>query len=393
MAGKIAVRVLERLQAGALAVTFPDGQRAVFGHGPDAADITLRNWNGVHAALRSGDIGFAHAYIDHGWNTSDLPALMHLLLANRQALEQFVYGSWFGRLAHRVRHLLNRNSRAGSRRNIHAHYDIGNAFYRLWLDPGMTYSSAMFTHAGFTDEGRDDETLAAAQQAKYERLLGQLQLQQGDTVLEIGCGWGGFASVAQDRGLRVTGLTLSSEQLAWARERCDPSLVELRLQDYRDCDGQYDGIASIEMFEAVGEQWWPAYFEAVARKLKRGGRACIQTIVIDDKLFERYRVSSDFIQQTIFPGGMLPSDQQFRLHAQRAGLEIIDTCNFGLDYARTLRVWRERFHKVLPQLDKLGFDQRFIRTWDFYLCYCEAAFRNGNTDVLQYTLRHAGSGG
>jgi cyclopropane-fatty-acyl-phospholipid synthase len=220
-----------------------------------------------------------------------------------------------------------------------------------------------------------------------------LRLTPGASVLEIGCGWGSFAETALRSGIDVTGLTLSTEQLAWARARCDalglPARADLRLQDYRDCEGQFDGIVSIEMFEAVGEAYWPDYFRAIRRHLKAGGRACVQTIVIDDALFERYRKSTDFIQQYIFPGGMLPSREAFRAQAERAGLRIVNALAFGGDYARTLKVWRQRFEAESAAVRELGLDEAFIRTWTFYLCYCEAAFRNRNTDVIQFTLEHA----
>jgi cyclopropane-fatty-acyl-phospholipid synthase len=395
---RMALRLLERLQHGVLTVTFPDGQRAEYGPGGGPrADIELRDWRCFTAALQSGDIGFAETWIDGGWNTSDLAALLGLFTVNRSAVERALYGKAWVRWLYRLRHLLNRNNRSGSRRNIHAHYDIGNDFYRLWLDPGMTYSSALF--AGAENDSNDDlTTLAQSQQAKLQRALDMLKLTRVEattraSILEIGCGWGGLAEIALRAGIDVTGLTLSTEQLAWAQDRCNAlgasAKADLRLQDYRDCNGRFDGIVSIEMFEAVGEAYWPDYFRTVQRNLKPGGRACIQTIVIDDALFERYRKSTDFIQQYIFPGGMLPSREAFRQQAEHAGLRIVDTLAFGGDYARTLNAWRRRFEAELPAIRGLGLDEAFIRTWTFYLCYCEAAFRHGNTDVIQFTLEHA----
>ena len=382
-AARLVLGMLARLRHGELTVTLPDGQTLRFGNGMPRASIRLSNWKVFGASLKSGDIGFAETWIDGDWTTESLADLLSLMVVNRDAIEQAVYGNWIGRLAYRLRHLLNRNTRAGSRRNIHAHYDLGNAFYSLWLDPSMTYSSALF-------EGDASRTLEQAQHAKIARLLDRLEVSPGDSVLEIGCGWGGFAEAAARRGLEVTGLTLSTEQLAWATERLERAGLARRarflLQDYRDERGRYDAIASVEMFEAVGEQYWGAYFETLARCLKPGGRAGIQTITIDDALFERYRRGTDFIQQYVFPGGMLPTRARFEALAREAGLEVADAFAFGRDYARTLKLWRERFMERAEPVRALGFDARFMRTWEFYLAYCEAAFEHGNCDVVQYTL-------
>ena len=379
---RLILKMLQGLKHGALLLQRPDGAYQLFGDGSFPIALELANWKLCGAALRSGDIGFAESFIAGDWKTDNLPGLIELLIRNRDGIEQLVYGSWWGSLLYRLKHLMNRNSRAGSRKNIHAHYDIGNAFYRLWLDPTMTYSSAIF---------RDGDDLAAAQLAKYRRIVGQLQLQPGARVLEIGCGWGGFAeTAAKEAQAHVTGLTLSSEQLAYAQQRLAGAglsdRADLRLCDYRDCDGQFDAIASIEMFEAVGESYWPSYFACVARNLRQGGRACIQTITIDDALFERYRKGTDFIQQYIFPGGMLPSPSEFRRMAGLHGLRVVDEFRFGLDYAQTLLQWRRSFLAQRDAVEARGFDQGFMLTWEFYLAYCEAAFRAGNTDVMQFTL-------
>jgi cyclopropane-fatty-acyl-phospholipid synthase len=297
-----------------------------------------------------------------------------------------IYGTWWGRLAYRVRHLLNRNSRHGSRKNIHAHYDIGNPFYRLWLDETMNYSSALF-------EGDFERPTADAQLAKVRRALREVEIKPGDRLLEVGCGWGALAEAAAGEfGAHVTGVTLSTEQLEFATERLRrhglAERSELRLQDYRDiADEPFDAIASIEMFEAVGREYWGSYFATLRARLKPGGRACIQTITIRDDLFERYTRSTDFIQQYIFPGGLLPSPEAFRGEARKAGLEVVNELAFGADYAETLRRWRVAFLARDPQVRKLGFDTRFMRIWEFYLAYCEAAFDTGNTNVMQFTLR------
>lgn len=386
-AARAVFRLLGGLRHGSLDVQLPDGGSLHFGalrEGEPRAAIRLRNWKVCAAALQSGDIGFAESYLAGDWTSPDLSTLLTLFVANREAIEQVIYGRWWGSLLYRLRHLVNRNSRHGSRRNIHAHYDLGNAFYRLWLDPTMNYSSAWF-------EGDRSKDMVAAQHAKVRRALRQCGLQPGERLLEIGCGWGALAEAAtREFGAHVTGVTLSSEQLAWARDRVAglAPAPDLRLQDYRDiADGPYDAIASIEMFEAVGREYWPGFFATLQRQLKPGGRACIQSITIRDDLFERYLKSTDFIQQYIFPGGLLPSRSAFRAAAQRAGLRVVDEFEFGFDYAETLRRWRERFLAEEPRVRQLGFDTRFVRLWEFYLAYCEAAFTTGNTGVVQFTLQ------
>jgi cyclopropane-fatty-acyl-phospholipid synthase len=388
-AARTVFALLKKLQHGTLDVQMPDGAQARFGsgaaHEPKAA-LRLVDWRVCSAALKSGDIGFAEAYIDGHWTTPDLAALLRLFIANRDAMDSVIYGTWWGSLVYRLKHLLNRNSRSGSKKNIHAHYDIGNSFYKLWLDETMNYSSALF-------EGDFSRPSRQAQTAKVRRALAECGVRAGDRVLEIGCGWGALAQeAAAGLGARVTGVTLSTEQLAFARERLQrlgaAERADLRLQDYRDIsDGPYDAVASIEMFEAVGREYWASYFQTVHRQLKPGGRACIQTITIRDDLFERYVKSTDFIQQYIFPGGLLPSPQAFRAEAQRAGLEVVNELAFGRDYAETLRRWRADFMDRDSQVRQLGFDTRFMRIWEFYLAYCEAAFDTGNTDVIQFTLR------
>ena len=388
-AARAVFKMLGQLAHGTLDVQLPDGEQLRFGQGdaPRAA-IRLVDWRVCGAALKSGDIGFAESFIDGGWTSPDLVALLQLFIANRDAVEQVIYGSVWGGLAYRLKHLLNRNSRRGSRKNIHAHYDIGNPFYRLWLDETMNYSSALF-------EGDFTRPTAEAQLVKVRRALAECALQPGQRLLEIGCGWGALAeTAAREIGAHVTGVTLSTEQLEFARERLArhgvAARADLRLQDYRDIDdGPFDAVASIEMFEAVGREYWGDFFATLHRQLKPGGRACLQTITIRDDLFDRYVKSTDFIQQYIFPGGLLPSPSAFRAEARRAGFEIVNELAFGRDYAETLRRWRADFLARDPQVRKLGFDQRFMRIWEFYLAYCEAAFETGNTDVMQFTLQRA----
>jgi cyclopropane-fatty-acyl-phospholipid synthase len=391
-AARAVFRLLAQLRVGTLDVQLPDGEQLHFGGREGAAEpraaIRLLDWRVCGAALKSGDIGFAETFIDGGWTTPDLVALLELFIANRDAVEQVIYGSFWGALAYRIKHLLNRNSRRGSRKNIHAHYDIGNPFYRLWLDETMNYSSALF-------EGDPARPMAEAQRAKIRRALRECGVDgatPGQRVLEIGCGWGALAeTAAAECGAHVTGLTLSTEQLAFAQERLQRAglaeRADLRLQDYRDVPEQgFDAVVSIEMFEAVGREYWGDYFRTVAGKLKPGGRACIQTITIRDDLFERYLKSTDFIQQYIFPGGVLPSPSAFRAEARKAGLVVENELAFGPDYAETLRRWRLEFLARDAQVRNLGFDTRFMRIWEFYLAYCQAAFAKGNTDVVQFTL-------
>ncbi|MES2980658.1 MAG: cyclopropane-fatty-acyl-phospholipid synthase family protein [Pseudomonadota bacterium] len=392
-AARTAFRILSRLKHGTLTLLLPDGSMRRFGSGAaPTASLRLLNWKVCSAALRSGDIGFAESYIAGDWTTPHLTELLRVLIVNRKEVEDAIYGTWLGRLAYRLKHLLNRNTRANSQKNIHAHYDLGNAFYSLWLDDTMNYSSALFE--------TPDMPMSQAQDAKVRRALRMADVKPGDRVLEIGCGWGALAEMATVQfGARLVGVTLSTEQLDWARERLQTagvgSRADLRLQDYRDIgkpgevteDAQFDAICSIEMVEAVGREYWPTYFQTVARLLKPGGKACIQSIVIADPLFERYVTSTDFIQQYIFPGGCLPSPSAFRAEANAAGLEIVDEFSFGQDYAHTLKLWRDAFLAQESRVLQLGFDKKFVRIWEFYLAYCEAAFAQANTDVVQYTLR------
>ena len=390
MAARRVLQLLEKMEHGTLTVQFPDRSSKVYGNGamPHAA-ISLRNWNVFLASMKSGDIGFAETYIAGDWTTPALSDLLRVMIQNRRVVEDLIYGSWWGRMIYRVKHLLNRNHNANSRKNIHAHYDLGNAFYELWLDGTMNYSSALF-------EGDFSRSMQAAQNAKVRRALQATDVTAGSRVLEIGCGWGALAEMATlEMGAHVTGVTLSTEQLAFANARMKwngkTEQADLRLQDYRDIDdGPYDAVCSIEMIEAVGQEYWPTYFQTVSKMLKPGGKACIQSIVIDDALFDRYVKSTDFIQQYIFPGGCLPSPSEFRRQARLAGLEVVDELKFGPDYAETLRRWRHDFLAHEAQVLTLGFDTAFIRTWEFYLAYCEAAFDEANTDVIQFTLKKPG---
>ena len=391
ISAKTLLTLLTQLSSGYLKVTLPNGEKREFGNHSDAlhAEIHILEWSVFKEIMSHGDIGFAESYIQGKWNTPDLKALLELAIRNRTILEKAIYGNWYGSIFYRFKHWLRDNSKAGSRKNIHAHYDLGNAFYTLWLDPTMSYSSAWFS------EG-DKQNLADAQRAKIARILDSLHTKPGDHVLEIGCGWGGVMEESLRNYRSITGLTLSTEQKAFAEKRLaavqtqitNPPTFEVRLQDYRDCQEKFDGIASVEMFEAVGEKHWPEYFETIAQCLKAGGKACIQTIVIAEDLFDRYRRNTDFIQQYVFPGGMLPSRSSFKASAAKAGLRIEDEFEFGRDYAKTLCLWRDSFNQKIQEVRQLGFDEAFIRLWNFYLMYCAAGFTERNIDVVQFTLSH-----
>jgi len=377
---RIVVQLLESLRGGSLELRLPQGARLVLGEGAVAASLQVHDEAVFTRVLARGDIGFAEAYLDAQWESPDIAAMMLLFANNREHLKKAVYGSWLPMLAARLRHYTQRNSRSGSRRNIMAHYDLGNAFYALWLDPSMSYSAALFGD-------QPKRSLESAQYAKIDRALDRLDAQPGQSLMEIGCGWGTLAARAVARGLRVSGITLSPAQLEWASRRAPDA--QLQLRDYRDLCEQYDRIVSIEMFEAVGERWWKSYFQTLARCLAPQGRAVVQSITIADALFPKYRRSTDFIQQYIFPGGMLPSRAAFRSGAEKAGLTLCGEFAFGMDYAQTLAIWRERFEHQWPQIALLGFDETFRRLWRLYLSYCEAGFRSGNTDVVQFELAHA----
>jgi cyclopropane-fatty-acyl-phospholipid synthase len=374
---------------GALEVRWPDGRTFVYEgpeQGPRAA-VRIHDPACVRRAVLGGSIGLAEGYMDGQWDTPDLTALLEFAGRNIDAARAA------GRRVtaplnpvNRLVHALKDNTRRGAKRNIVYHYDLGNSFYELWLDPDMTYSCALF-------DGSDAD-LAAAQRRKWDRLLDLIDPRPGESLLEIGCGWGGFAvHAAKTRGVRVTGITISDEQLAWARKRVAAEgledLVEIRHQDYRDVAERFDHVASIEMFEAVGERWWPAFFGTIKEVLSERGRAALQVITIEDERLDDYRRKPDFIQRYIFPGGMLPSPEAFRRVASAAGLAVGVPFFFGSDYAQTLHAWEERFSCAVQRIRQLGFDERFERMWRFYLSYCQAGFRMGSINVMQVALTHA----
>ena len=372
---------IARIDTGTLTFVAPNGEVTVIRGGKPGpeARFAIRDWDVLRRILARGDIGLGEEYIAGSWTSDNLEKLISLFLLNLDQLENFADGNFANRLGFVIHNaLVRRNSVAGSARNIKAHYDVGNDFYRLWLDESMTYSSALY--AG-TDE------LYRAQQNKYERILSKFEKPKSN-VLEIGCGWGGFAERAAADNHHVTGLTISPAQHAFATARLHGN-ADIRLEDYRKSKGSFDNIVSIEMFEAVGEHYWPQYFACVAERLKQGGRAVIQTIVIQDDLFAGYRTRSDFIRHYVFPGGMLPSLGRFREEAEKAGLKFAGAFGFGKDYARTLREWSVRMQEKSGEIMALGHDERFLRNWQFYLGICAAAFNVARTDVVQVELVNA----
>jgi cyclopropane-fatty-acyl-phospholipid synthase len=373
---------LSRLEWGTLEFVAPNGDVHIANgeHPGPAARFSIRDWDVLRHVVQRGDVALGEDYIDGAWETDDIEKLVCLFLLNMESFAGYARGGLLSRIALVVGdRFVRRNSINGSRRNIEAHYDVGNDFYALWLDKSMTYSSALF--------GSGDAGLEAAQQNKYDRILSRIA-RHGQSVLEIGCGWGGFAERAIAYGQKVTGLTISPSQYRFAVERLKGA-ADVILDDYRRARGMFDNIVSIEMFEAVGEQYWPQYFRAVADRLKRGGRALIQTITVRDDLFADYRLRSDFIRHYVFPGGMLPSLKRFGEEAERAGLKVVDQFAFGKDYARTLREWSRRMSERAPEIKAMGHDDRFLRNWQYYLNICAATFAVGRTDVVQVELVHS----
>jgi len=386
---RAAVRLIARNWAiGAVTFTMPSGQElCLTGSEPGPhARIAIKDFRFIRRALSAGDIGFAEGYMAGEFDTPDLPDLLYVFAANWDRVHHVTMGNPLAWTMNRIRHALKPNSRRGSKKNIHAHYDLGNAFYEQWLDSSMTYSSAKYARPG--------QPLPEAQTAKYRALADSMGLQAGQSVLEIGCGWGGFAEFAAGEvGAKVTAITISQEQYAFAKQRIFAAglaeRADIRMVDYRDVEGRFDRVASIEMFEAVGERYWPAYFGKIRETLAPGGRAGLQIITIADQYFEEYRSRSDFIQKYIFPGGMLPSEARLRAVTDKAGFVWTGIERFGRDYADTLAEWHANFDAHWPSIRPLGFDERFRKLWKFYLSYCEAGFRTQRTDVVQLALTKA----
>jgi len=378
-------KMMQHLEEGRLDIELPDGRLfRIDGAAPGpVAMVQIHNDDLFARLIREGDMGISDAYLEGWWSTPDLQAFMDLVHRGSSALQDGFPTMGLVRMYERFRFWMQRNHKAQARKNISYHYDLGNDFYRLWLDDTMTYSSALFSSG--------QESLEKAQTEKYASMVDQMGVKPGDHVLEIGCGWGGFAEyAARERGLKVTGLTISKEQLKFARERIAKAglsdQVEFKLQDYRDETGTYDGIASIEMFEAVGEKYWPIYFETVRQRLKPGRQATLQIITVADDRWETYRRGVDFIQKHIFPGGMLPSPTKLRQEVESAGLNVVKSMEFGQSYDQTLRRWHQTFNEQWDRISAMGFDDRFRRMWNFYLTSCASAFESATVDVTQITI-------
>jgi len=341
--------------------------------------------------IAKGDLGFAEAYLEGDFSSDDLTKLLKLFLKNRNHLGKTYGGKSLLRITANLYHKLRKNSLKGSRKNIQYHYDLGNDFYELWLDESMTYSSALFSSTLSSDLNNESLSLKQAQENKYQRILDELNPTTGDTILEVGCGWGGFAEMSVQQGCNVHGITLSKEQLEFANKRLESfqDKVNLEIRDYRNVDKQYDHIVSIEMFEAVGEKYWQTYFEMLKRSLKPGGKAILQIITIKDQFYDLYQRRADFIQRYIFPGGMLPSDSILTDLVSNNDLQISNRISFGHDYGETLARWEHSFNQVIPEMEALGYDKRFQRMWLYYLGYCQAGFEEERIDVVQITLEHS----
>ena len=378
--------IIRNWNTGVMTFVLPDGREIRLEGvepGPEAR-LIVHDYDFIKRTISNGTIGFGEGYMAGEWDTPDLSVLLEVLASNYARFEKVSFGTPFMAALNVLEHALRRNnSRSGSKKNIHAHYDLGNAFYSRWLDPTMTYSAARFEAPG--------EALSAAQKRKYRTLCESMDLAPDHHVLEIGCGWGGFAEfAAKEVGAKVTAITISEEQFKFAKERMFrqglAEKADIRLVDYRDVTGQFDRVASIEMFEAVGERYWPTYFDKVRDSLKPGGQAGLQIITIREEYFEHYRRTPDFIQKYVFPGGMLPSEERLRAVTDKAGLSWGSVSRFGVCYADTLAEWGRRFEAAWDEITRLGFDERFRKLWKFYLSYCEAGFRTERTDVVQLSL-------
>ncbi len=382
VSARIFLQVLKKAKHGILEIQFPDGAIEQFGSGDGLIRVQVFNWSVFDLLFRKGDLGLAEAIIEGDIRVDNVAALVEWACLNDRALGSSIHGKWYGVLAQRLRHFFSKNTETGAKKNIQQHYDLGNEFYRLWLDPSMTYSSGIF---------EDKTSLAEAQNKKYDRIIDLLEIKSGDEVLEVGCGWGGFFSRAVERtGCRITAVLNSPEQARYNRSLIEKSgyksNVVLQELDYRKIQGRFDKIVSIEMIEAVGEQYWDQYFGKLGASLKHKGKTMIQGITIREDLFYSYRRGTDFIQQYVFPGGMLLTNSVFATKGKENQLALSDQYEFPQSYAHTLKLWRENFHASIGEVKKMGFDDKFIRLWDLYLAYCEGAFRAQRISVGQFLL-------
>ena len=369
---------LSKIQVNKIKITYPDKTTSVFGNSGSTVDLNINSWKMLWLTITRGDIGLAEGYFENHWSTNNLLDLMEFFSLNVEHISEISDGKNIFKIFTYFYHLRNKNSISGSKKNILAHYDLGNSFYQKWLDSTMTYSSAFFDNKQIS--------LAEAQENKYQRIIDKLNLKPGQSILEIGCGWGGFIEYASKKGFKVKGITISDEQHKFATKRLtnienEPEVV---LKDYRLIDGKYDAVVSIEMFEAVGKEYWYSYFSKVRELLNNNGKALIQTITIDDALFDKYVKTTDFIQTYIFPGGLMASDRVFKSIADQFKLETLNTKSFAHDYARTLEAWFHQFNANWEDISKLGFNERFKKLWDFYLAYCRGGFISTRINVSQY---------
>lgn len=373
------LQALDDIEVGRLTVITPEGERYHFGQDGLEAELRIHDWAMVSALVSRGDVGLGEAYIAGLWSAPSVEAVVQLAVLNFGRLAKYGEPTILNRLRFLlIDRVLRNNSRRGSARNIKSHYDVGNEFYQLWLDPTMNYSSALF-EAGETD-------MVRAQHSKMDRILSRLS--PGERVLEVGCGWGGFAERATDMGRQVTGITISPSQKGYADARLD-GRADIRLSDYRDMGGRFDNIVSIEMIEAVGERYWPVYFQMVKDRLASHGRAVIQAITVPDSIFDNYRGRSDFIRQYVFPGGMLPCSAAISASAEQAGLRVLESFTFGKSYAQTCRGWSQNLQTQGRKVEALGYDTGFQRSWHYYLESCAAVFETGDANVIQVQLAHA----
>ena len=375
------ISTLKKCSKGSIKITDPKGEITEINNNLDVtANIKINDWSVINNLIKNGDVGFASDYRDGNWSSTNLKDLFTFVIINDKTLSKLLFGQIITRFFSNIKYIFNKNTIKGSKKNIEAHYDLGNEFYKIWLDKSLTYSSALFTD--------ENTSLFDAQMNKYKRINDILKTHRDNKLLEIGTGWGGFMSYAKNDFDSLDSITISKEQYSFSREvHKDNSNISIRYEDYRNINSTYNSIVSIEMFEAVGQEYWDIYFQKINSLLVKNGKAVIQTITIDDKLFDAYRNSTDAIRTFIFPGGMLPSPSIFSKYAKNNGFKIIDKFSFGESYSKTLDVWHDIFKSNIDNISKLNFDDKFIRIWEYYLTSCSSSFINERTNVYQFTLQ------